>query len=466
MILLAIVAFFVIFSLLILIHEFGHFFAAKRAGVKVEEFGFGMPPKIWGVKKGETLYSINLIPFGGFVRMLGEMDGGVKAKMSKRSFERQPIRTQLWIVCAGVVMNLLLAFILLTFGFMIGIEPLIASEEEFYDGIQEGLINVEVTEVAENEEAYYLPRLVYLEEEGSVFADYLQDGDVIVQVDGVEVLLEEDLYDSFGNKFELDLTVYRDGEGELLFEDLPMPVSHPVVSYVEPESPAEEYGLLLGDQVLSVDGEEVFDANQITDITSGLDEDDTDLDYQILRDGEILDLNIPLREDGRVGIGISNMLPYYGLLSLYTSYLPHDMLGFEKVSYGVYSPVIAVKEMARLGKLTAFMFIDVFGNFLTANDVPAGVAGPVGIAQMTFVNIQNGFAAMLRFVALLSLSLGVINILPIPALDGGRAVFILYHGITGRRPNPKIEQWIHTAGFFLLLLFLAYITFNDILSFF
>ena len=151
---------------------------------------------------------------------------------------------------------------------------------------------------------------------------------------------------------------------------------------------------------------------------------------------------------------------------MYTSYVPHELLGVEKVSYGFLSPVVAVQEMVRLGKLTAVMFVDVFGGFLTGSEVPAGVAGPVGIAQMTFVNLQNGFAAMLRFVALLSLSLGVINILPIPALDGGRAVFIIYHAVTGRKPNPRIEQWIHTAGFLLLLLFLAYVTFNDVLSFF
>ena len=106
-ILLTIVVFILIFSFLILIHEFGHFTAAKRAGVKVEEFGFGLPPRIFGVKKGETLYSINWIPFGGFVRMLGEDSSSKKARNSKRSFVNQPLRTQAWIVSAGVVMNLL-----------------------------------------------------------------------------------------------------------------------------------------------------------------------------------------------------------------------------------------------------------------------------------------------------------------------------------------------------------------------
>lgn len=126
-----IVVFLVIFSALILIHEFGHFTAAKRAGVKVEEFGMGLPPRIWGVKKGETLYSINWIPFGGFVRMLGE-DG--ESKKNQNSFASKSPAVQLWIVSAGVVMNLLLSFVLLTIGFWIGIDPLMVDQEDFYNG--------------------------------------------------------------------------------------------------------------------------------------------------------------------------------------------------------------------------------------------------------------------------------------------------------------------------------------------
>lgn len=141
--LITIVLFIVIFSVLILIHELGHFTAAKRAGVKVEEFGFGLPPRMFGVKKGETIYSFNWIPFGGFVRMLGEDSSTKESMTSKRSFANQPLRTQAWIVVAGVVMNLLLSFVLLTIGFWIGIEPLISTEEDFYAGVRDGTVNVE-----------------------------------------------------------------------------------------------------------------------------------------------------------------------------------------------------------------------------------------------------------------------------------------------------------------------------------
>src|SRR3989338_7634716 len=112
LIILKIVVLILIFSVLVLIHELGHFVMAKRAGVKVEEFGFGLPPRIWGKKKGETIYSINLIPFGGFVRMLGEDSGDPDSAKNKRSLVNQSVWVQTKIVCAGVFMNLLLSFVL------------------------------------------------------------------------------------------------------------------------------------------------------------------------------------------------------------------------------------------------------------------------------------------------------------------------------------------------------------------
>src|SRR3989339_74131 len=152
-ILITVIVFLIIFSVLILIHECGHFFAAKRAGVKVEEFGFGLPPRLFGIKRGE--------------------DSTTKeSKGSKRSFENQSLRAQAFIVCAGVLMNLLLAFVLLTIGFTVGIEPLISTEEDFLNEIRNGTVNVEPAP-ATDAEAFYLPRLVYHEDPSSVFSGLL-----------------------------------------------------------------------------------------------------------------------------------------------------------------------------------------------------------------------------------------------------------------------------------------------------
>lgn len=507
-ILITIVAFLIIFSVLILIHECGHFFAAKKSGVKVEEFGFGLPPRMFGIKRGETIYSINWIPFGGFVRMLGEDSTTKKSKASKRSFENQSLRTQAFIVCAGVIMNLLLAFVLLTFGFVVGIEPLLSSEDDFLNAIRSGNVLVEpgivVTETGDRildfdgipietveqwdemvdfvdaggivplldselldtvaDDLTYLPRLVYLENQESVFAGLLQTGDALIQINGEEILDENDLYTSLSGVQEAVIGFYRAGVGE--FEvTLPLPEYHPIITYVEPGAPSALAGIQAGDQIISVDGVEVNLGEEVTAITEAKTE--GTLTYGISRGEENLTFTIkPRAADNLIGIAMSDVLPSYGNLSLYSTYVPHTLIETEKVSYGWAAPKVAVQEMWRLSKTTAVMFVNVLQKFLTGAEVPAGVSGPVGIAQMTFVTVQDGFTATLRFMALLSLSLGVINILPFPALDGGKFFFILLEGITGRKLNSKYEHLIHGAGFIFLMLFILYVTFNDVLNLF
>jgi len=461
-ILITVVVFLIIFSVLILIHECGHFFAAKRAGVKVEEFGFGLPPRLFGIKRGETLYSINWIPFGGFVRMLGEDSTTKESKGSKRSFENQSLRAQAFIVCAGVLMNLLLAFVLLTIGFTVGIEPLISTEEDFLNEIRNGTVNVEPAPTG-NAEAFYLPRLVYHEDASSVFSGLLLDGDALIQVGDQEVLSQEDLAPVFKGQDAVQLTVYRETMGEFVLS-FDLPDSHPLITYIEEDSPAALAGFRLGDQILAINGSDVRLAEQVTIMSQ---ESEGVLLYSILRGEEELSFSVePRAEDRRVGIAIADLLPYYGNLSLYTNYVPHMLVNIETVSYGLSAPLVALEEMGRLGKTTAVMFVSVLKEFLTGGEVPDGVSGPVGIAQMTFVTVQAGFAATLRFVALLSLSLGVINILPIPALDGGKFFFIAVQAITGRKLNAKYERLIHAGGFLFLILFILYVTFNDVIGLF
>jgi regulator of sigma E protease len=540
-ILITIVAFLLIFSLLILIHEFGHFSAAKRAGVKVEEFGMGLPPRIWGVKKGETLYSINWIPFGGFVRMLGE-DGG--SKKNKRSFGNQNPGSQLWIVSAGVVMNLLLAFVLLTIGFWIGIEPLMVDQNDFYDAVRSEQVHVEPgLVVVESFEEYntvvydgndldirsfdpgdrivevesliiddyedwesvllqlernsplasvdhadgrqggeYLtlnlisdltfapinvPRLVYKADPSSVFYELLQEGDVIIRVNGAQIIDEDDLYLALDANASLDLEIYRPGVGDISFTDFAFPIYSPIISYLIPESPAALAGLEKGDEIVSIGEFTVASADSVPELNEASKNEDGLVQYLVKRGDSVFTYEITLDENNHVGVALSDRVDYYSNLSLYNGYVLHSLIDIVPEKHGlIEAPFVAVTEMWRLGKITAVMFVDVLKGFLGAQAVPEGVAGPVGIAQMTFVAVQDGFSSVLRFVALLSLSLGVVNILPIPALDGGRAVFILYRGFTGRKPNPNIEHFIHMAGFVLLLLFILYITFNDVLNLF
>ncbi len=452
---LTLIIFIVIFSVLILIHELGHFVAAKRANVKVEEFGFGLPPRLWGFKKGETIYSINWIPFGGFVRMLGEDSSTKEAQTNKRSFANQSLRTQAWIVVAGVVMNFLLAFVLLTVGFWIGIEPLMVDEQDFLNAVRNEQVELTL-DYTDPDKAFYIPRLVY------------KENDITLEsVDGRQVLSYADFQGAVDQAYvekrrEVTLKTFDPSTGGgYQSSTLALAERHPLLTFIEPESPAEGAGLQLHDEILSVEGEAVNLAAHVIELTAA--STDETLSYQVRRGEEVLNFEIPKREDGRIGVALADTVPSYPVLELYETPVAHQVVEVKKLQYGWKAPVVAIQEMGRLGKLTAVMFVKVLGGFFVGNDLPAEVSGPVGIAQMTGVYVQEGFAAVIRFVALLSLSLGVINILPIPALDGGRFAFILYQVITGRKPNPKTESMIHGAGFVVLLIFIAYVTFNDVL---
>ncbi|QQR55262.1 site-2 protease family protein [Candidatus Peregrinibacteria bacterium] len=528
-----VLAFLLIFSLLILIHEAGHFFAAKKAGVKVEEFGMGLPPRIWGFKKGETLYSINWIPFGGFVRMLGEGDAGKEAETSKRSFRNQHLRVQAFIVCAGVLMNLMLSFVLLTIGFWVGIEPLIATSDDFFSSLRNGTMQVEpgfvvsqstsdrikegdrilgfetfeewqstLLEVEEGTapeltvlhadgtqsqevlnpqlldeielEAFALPSVVYQDQVDALFHGVLQQGDVLISVKDpegqVHPLLSLEDFDTALDTLvsPLVLKVYRPNLGTFDL-DLILPTEAPVISFVEKGSPAEQAGLQVGDRVVGVAEFQVVKAQQILDLisahkqSSGTGE---SIRVQVLKQatGETVTLTILLREDGRMGVGLADLAPSIGKTSVYEGYVPFTLMGMQEVQLGLSAPGVALQEMWRLGKVTAVTFVDVLKQFVTAKGVPEGVSGPVGIAQMTGITIQDGFAATLRFVAMLSLSLGVINILPFPALDGGHFAGILFKAVTGRSGLARWANLVNLAGFVFLLVFILYITFNDVLN--
>lgn len=462
-----------LFSALIVIHELGHFWAAKRAGVKVEEFGLGLPPKIFGVQKGETLYSLNAIPFGGFVRMAGESGPtGAKAKGHGRDFADQSLPSQAFIVSAGVLMNLLLAFVLLTAGYIFGMQPLLATEEDLNAALKDGTIELSVGVPLEGAEgaAWLVSRLIVSGDESSPLAGQWEEGSVLEWVGDQQVFTEADLIAAFDARLAAGAEVVDlqgvSPKGEIIWiKNFPIPFHPPLLTGVEPGSPAEAAGLMFGDEVLFVDGVSLTRAEQVVALTKTEGADGV-LAYTIRRDGEEMDLTIPLREDGRIGVALADRMKDYGGLALYEMPIPHALVAIHPVHYGVKAPVVALKEMWRLGSLTAVMFVSVLGDFLSGDALPAEVSGPVGIAHMAAQSVNEGFSSVLRLMAMLSLSLGVINILPIPALDGGRLFFILFQMLTGRAPRPKAEAFIHGAGFILLILFLLAVTFKDVTTLF
>ena len=359
----SIIAFVFVLTVLVMAHELGHFWVARKNKIKVEEFGLGLPPRIWGKKYNGTLYSINWLPYGGFVRLLGEDSEGADLK-KKGSFYLAPAKTRGAVVVAGVVVNYFIAVILLYI-------VLIGSGFKFS-----------------------VPQIV---EHNFKFAN-----------NSTEVVLAE---------------------------------------FTE-ESPLKVTGLEPGDVVKKINGSDVgsaeFLSNQIKNSTG------TGLSLEIKKfDGELESIQVnTLEKDGKKILGV------YLAEQTVISYDGFWQRTFSGVSQSINLAEYSTKVM---GALIGSAFKS--GNF---EPVSQGVAGPVGIAQYTKVAIDFGWMAFIQLIALLSLNLAMVNILPIPALDGGRFFFIVVELITKKRVGANFERIVHTVGFVVLIALTFVVTANDI----
>lgn len=540
-------AFVVVFSILVLVHEFGHFIAAKRSGIKVEEFGIGFPPRIWKKKKGETLYSIGAIPFGGFVRLFGmESSKGVSKKNVLKSFSHRNMRTRAKVMVAGVFMNFLLAWVLISFGFMFGMEPLLTADDVLPavnsgviklkegpvvkvvagGGMAEGfgfqigdtivsvnnkevsdpsdvadllanpigryevarggeILNYEVTEqnVIDYKEVaslngkkvldenilglgfynlFSFPRVrIYeIDKESPFYKAGLRAGDVIVSVNDQQVYSVNDYLKLTDGINQAVFTVYRDGNRQ----DLIIPVDarkQVIVTGVVKGKSAEKAGLIDRDIIVSVNGKKF---NNPEDLVKFITENDEQaLLFAINRDGtEIYKEITP--EAGKVGVYLSGLFtPSANGFSLYDSDQLTSVTAITNEKYPFYTaPWHALKEVYRTAKITGVMFVDFVRSFVSSGEISEGVAGPVGIAQMTGAYVKEGFNPLIRFIALLSISLGVLNILPFPALDGGKLLFILIEFVLGRPIPAKWENYVHMLGYALIMLLIIAVTYQDI----
>lgn len=380
----AILIFGLILVILVLIHEFGHFIVAKKLGIKVEEFGFGFPPRAWGKKFGETLYSVNWLPIGGFVRLHGEDEAGsgrigTSKKQTydlKRAFFARPPGQRAAVAVAGVVMNVLLAIVIYyVFLSMSGFETTVPklAEHRFVGASQSEEINVLITAVAPGSPAEKagIDRVVR-----------------IVSLDGVEI---DDI-----NVF-VDAVKERSGEEITLLVENPDGSARETVALVPRVNPPE---------------------------------------------GE-----------GALGIGV-------GEASLYTVSYKN---GVEKVFSGVTYPLnLMVYNLKVIGQ-----FVGLSVEQKSIEPVGNAVSGPVGIFSIVSEVVQipslnEKILNLLNIAGLLSISLAFFNILPIPALDGGRLLFIGAEKLFGKRISMKVESYAHAIGMVLLIGLLLLVTVRDI----
>ncbi len=425
-----VVSFLLVLGVLIFIHELGHFAVAKYAGVGVEKFSLGFGPRLLKYKYGETEYCISIIPFGGFVKMVGEgRDEDVSEADKKKSFTHKPLLARAAIVAAGATMNLLLAAILFPVIFMIGVEV-----PAYMDKV---------------------PVVGYVVEGEAGERAGLMQGDIIKSIDGNVVTTWEKMYKSIALNPEktIDLSVLR-GDKNLSLVFTPeasrelgigvggfYPPMRARVGAVSAGSPAEKAGLQVGDIISKVDGKEIEHWTKLQDLVSGS---DGERIFTILRDGTAIDVAIvpAYNEEAKsylVGIAqIEEMvLKKYGVI--------------ESIKLGTHKAV----------ELTALLF-KVLGRLVAGDLSMKSLGGPIMIAQVAGQAASSGVTEILSLLAFLSLQLGIINLFPIPVLDGGHLFFCGIEAIRGKPLSERIQGLAQYAGMVLLIALMVFVTWNDL----
>lgn len=343
-------------SLLILVHEWGHFYSARRLGVRVDEFGIGFPPAIFSRVRNGVRYSFNALPFGGFVKIFGEHGEG---EGKEESFVSRPIWQRFVILSAGVFMNFFLAWVLFSLGAGIGIPQI---SDDTASGIPVSVIGVAPGSPAD---------LV-----GFRFGDQINE---MRGPDGVSLRIESE-------KDVRDFTAAHRGE------EVAVRITHGGIT--------KEFRMI--PRVSFPDGE------------------------------------------GPLGISIAR-------------------LAVARSAWFM-APVDGLRILGRSVVATAEGLWLILSDLFSKGAVPSEVSGPVGIFFFAEDTRSLGFSYFLQFIGILSVNLGFLNFLPIPALDGGRVFFLLIEKIKGSRISPKFENRIHTIGFALLILLTLLVTYHDIVQ--
>lgn len=349
---LTIIAFVFVLGLLVLSHEYGHFLAAKMSGMDVEEFGFGFPPKLFGWFHNGTQYTVNALPIGGFVRIRGEDD----ADISQGSFHAASFRQKLFVIVAGVTMNMVLAIALLTFVFSIGTVRIDTDDSR-------GEQQITVAEVVVG---------------GPAAVAGIIEGDVITEVWSGE---DHEIIDG------------RD--------DLPK-FTH---------------------------------SHRLEEIT-----------IRYTRKGESFDIAIMPNPTSE------------GALGIYT--IPLEFIKTDPIhAFG-----FAIRESFAMVWYVIRALGDLVMGLFGGAGIPGGITGPVGIAQIAGESARAGYVTLLELIAVLSVNLAVMNMLPIPALDGGRVMFMIIELVRGKPFPEHIPRVAHTIGFLVLMGLLLAVTYSDIVG--
>lgn len=439
--------FIVVIALLVAIHEFGHFWVAKKTGVKVLRFSIGFGKVIWKYQKdaASTEYVLSAIPLGGYVKMLDEREGDVAAEELPYAFTQKPLWARTAIVAAGPVFNLLLAVLLYWAVFMIGdtgMRPMVGKVEASTLAAQAGFVEGEEIIAVNN-----IKTVTWRETIETILSSAMDAEDGMpVEVKTADGVLLTRI---------LSIPLETSQNPEQLFKKLGLkawqPVVPPMIGRIIEDSVAAESGLQVGDLILSADGIEFTDWMAWVDYVQ--DRAGQVMEILIERDGQtqlvtLTPASVIENEKivGKIGVGVQIPEGFRESLMIEYSLPPVEALkaAFERTWY--YSGATL--------KMIGYMFV---GKASVEN-----LSGPISIAQYAGKSAEMGLVAFLKFLAIISVSLGVLNLLPIPVLDGGHLLMFAIEAIKGSPVTEKVQLFFQQIGMTLLLGLMALAMFLDI----
>ena len=447
----SIVAFIVAIGVLVTVHEFGHFWVARRLGVKVLRFSVGFGKPLWMHKSGpdQTEYVIAAIPLGGYVKMLDEREGEVEPQDLERAFNRKSVWRRIAIVVAGPAFNFLfaiLAYYLIFLAGVSGVKPIIGEVSvagpAYTAGVQQGdlILAVNGVETATWERA----RFAMLEESVS-------EPEIVLRVQSSDLQIRERVIDIS------DLRLLKEEQIDLM-RDLGIsawrPNVAPIIAKVLADGAAAEAGVLAEDTIVSLNGIDIINARQW--VQQIRDNAEVTMSLVVLREGQPVELAITPRSHTEAGetygfIGVGNRIE-----------IPTDIR--EKMSVTEhFGPLSAMGQAIDKTWRMSWLTLRMLGKLVTGEASVRNLSGPITIAHYAGVSARIGLEPFLGFLAIISISLGVLNLLPVPMLDGGHLFYYLIEIVKGSPVSESTEIIGQKIGIMLLFCLMSIAMYNDLL---